>query len=153
MKCTNCGNEINPSKQFCSNCGKQIRRFNPETKEIENHPLVPGEKSKNEKWPNKIASILAFWGILNLLFASPLFGGVLILFSILIFASQSYKAIYAFGIIWLILALIQLITGALLLNSNYVYETNEGLLYVLFSFINFGFGGYTIYETRKLESI
>lgn len=145
MKCSNCDIEVDSSKKFCQNCGKPIRR------DFSSDPSLKDLKSKKKKWPNKIALILGIWGFLNLLVASPIFAGVLILFAILIFASQSHKAIYAFGIIWLILALIQLIFGAFLLNSYYIYESNQGVILLILSFINFGFGGYTIYKTRKFE--
>lgn len=73
----------------------------------------------------------------------------MIFFAILIYASKSFKAIYAFGIIWLLLALLQLITGTFYAKDEIL--ASQGYLLILLSFVNFGFGGWSIYKTRKLE--
>jgi hypothetical protein len=73
----------------------------------------------------------------------------LIFFAILIYASKSFKAIYAFGIIWLLLALLQLIIGAFYAKN--VILASQGYFLILLSFVNFGFGGWAIYKTKKLE--
>ncbi len=135
--CTECGTENTANSKYCSECGTLIKYNNYSTKE------------KRNSWTKQIVTYTAIWGVINLLVASPLFGGVLIFFAILIYASKSFKAIYAFGVIWLLLALIQLITGTFYAKNEIL--ASQGYLLIVLSFVNFGFGGWAIYKTRKLE--
>ncbi len=85
--------------------------------------------SKNEKWPKRLALYLGIWGVVNLFF-TWIFGGILIFFAVLIYASKSYKAIYAFGIVYLLLALIQFFLGVYYINSSYATLISQGYFYI-----------------------
>lgn len=155
-------------------------------KEMSNTKNKSNKVSEKEKWPNRLALYLGAWGILNLFFAW-IFGGILIFFAVFIYASKNYKAIYAFGIVYLLLASLQLFLGAYYINSSYAavisqgnififvvnlllnslqlflvayyinifYDTlmSQGYILILFSLINFVFGGYVIYKTHQLRRI
>ena len=142
--CTECGTKNLKYSKYCSNCGNLIKEQSKDN--LNNQSIEEGRKS----WINKVVTYAAIWGVLNLLIASPLFGGTLIFFAILIYASKSFKAIYAFGIIWLLLALLQLVLGAY--YAGYESISGQGYLLILFAFINFGFGGWIIYKTKEAES-
>lgn len=150
--CTECGNENVNDAKYCSECGQTL--IEGKTKEdVKSTNLDYGEKknfeSKRNDWVKRIVTICVIWGFINLVVASPIFGGALIFFAILIYASKSFKAIYAFGVVWLLLALLQLVLGVY--YTGYVFYANQGYLLILLSFINFGFGGWAIYTTRRLE--
>jgi uncharacterized membrane protein len=67
----------------------------------------------------------------------------------LIFASRSSLAIYAFGVIWLLVAFFQLIYGVSYYQATYSVST--GFFYTLISVVNFIFAGYSIYKTRIVD--
>lgn len=141
--CENCGTENSNRNSFCAECGTKIKT---ETGKQE-YKFKPLQETKTN-YSNRMAAILGVWGIVNLIFGSVLGAGVLIFFAILVFASKSLRAIYAFAIIWLLIALFQLIMGVL--NLQGYYEANGPLL-IFLAIINFAFGGWTIYDTRKFE--
>ncbi|EKQ53461.1 MAG: hypothetical protein B655_1234 [Methanobacterium sp. Maddingley MBC34] len=104
---------------------------------------------EKEVWPKRLAITLFFWGIINLIFTSPFGGGILILFAVLIYASRNSMAIYAFGVVWLIIALIQLITGVTYAQYTGSSRVNsDGYMLIIVSIINFFFAGYSIYKNR-----
>lgn len=144
LKCKSCGTIVEEENAyFCPECGRKIRRKNIITRKLEAFDV---EHERNA-WPKRLSISLIIWGVINLLVASPLFGGVLIFFSVLIYASRSNIAIYAFAIIWLFFAFIQLVTGITFMDNPYM----NSLIFILFSLVNFTFAGYTIYETRVLN--
>lgn len=144
FKCKSCGRLIEEENAyFCPECGRKIRRKNIITRKLEAFDV---EHERNA-WPKRLSISLVIWGVVNLLVASTLFGGVLIFFSVLIYTSRSTIAIYAFAIIWLFFAFIQLVTGITFMDNPYM----NSLIFILFSLVNFTFAGYTIYETRMLN--
>lgn len=144
LKCPSCGTIVNKDyASFCPECGLKIQKKN-----IITGKLMPFNFLREKReWPKRLAITLVIWGVINLTLTSPLWGGILIFFAVLIYASRSNKAIYAFAIIWLILAFSQLVLGVTYIDY---YYTNS-LILILFSIVNFSFSGYTIYETRVLN--
>lgn len=164
MKCSKCGVDNIGDAEFCQECGASLDGERKTVSDKINKAIMnaaPGEgtsellgikheevedklekRTERDKWPNRLALYLVIWGVLNLFFAW-LFGGILLFFAVLIYASKSYKAIYAFGIIYLLFALIQLLVGFYLIPESYIL--------IIFSIINLAMGGYIIYKTRKLE--
>lgn len=138
MTCSICGTENPENAKYCQECGYNLNKNNDsdyDEKKLFNF--------KKKEWSKTVAVWLGIWGVINLIIASPLFGGLLIFFAVLIYASQSIKAIYGFGVVWLLLALMQLVLG--------VSYSSESSYLIILSVINFAFGGYLIYKTRKLE--
>ncbi|WP_337971922.1 hypothetical protein [Methanobacterium petrolearium] len=84
-----------------------------------------------------------------MIFTSPFEGSILIFFAVSIFASRSSLAIYAFGIIWLLVALFQLINGVT--NCQLTSSASTEFFYILISIVNFIFAGYSIYKTRIVD--
>jgi len=66
----------------------------------------------------------------------------------LIYTSRNSIASYAFGVIWLFLAFIQLVTGTVYIRDA---SFSDSLLFILLSVVNFIFAGYSIYKTRILN--
>lgn len=131
-----CGEEIkDKNARFCSECGAELTKLNPITGKFEKIDKY------NKNWIKNLSYIIGGWGIINL-FLSP-FGGdggpILIFFAILIYASRSRNAVYAFGVIWMIVAFIQLLYG--LYYPNLVW-------YILLAIINFAFAGWVINTAR-----
>lgn len=146
LECPSCRTIVKEENAyFCPECGLKIQKKNLITGKL----MAFNVMEEKKEWPKKLTISLVIWGIINLAVASPIFGGVLILFSVLIYASRSTKAIYSFAIIWLILAFIQLVLGVTFINYYYF----NSLILILFSIVNFSFAGYTIYETRVLNEI
>jgi len=144
--CSECGKENAEDSKYCSDCGNPIKE---QLKDDINSNKQDADLER-KKWLKRIITYTAVWGVLNLLIASPLFGGILIFFAILIYASKSFMAVYAFGVVWLLLALLQLVLGAYYVSD--IAVASQGYLLIVLSFINFGFGGWAIYNTKKLES-
>lgn len=108
MQCENCGNLIQEENaKFCPECGMKIQAKTGISGKLRNFNAGP----EREAWPQRLAITLFFWGIVNLILTSPWGGGVLIFFAVLILASRSSLAIYAFGVIWLLIAFFQLMYG------------------------------------------
>jgi uncharacterized membrane protein YvbJ len=116
MECKKCGSLIqDENANFCPECGTEIPRKTGISEGLRNLNAGP----EKEAWPKRIAITLFFWGIINLIFTSPFGGGILIFFAVLIFASRSSLAIYAFGVIWLLVAFFQLIYGVSYYQATY----------------------------------
>lgn len=142
MQCK-CGEDNPKDAIYCKKCGTKL----VEPEKIQ-YGYLKGESVKkvNDKegmWISRLATGLGIWGIINLVLVSVLFGGILLFFAVLIYASKSFKVIYIFGVIWLVLALIQLTIGA--------YDFAHNILLLFMAFVNFFIGGYAIYNTKKLE--
>lgn len=144
LKCPSCGTIVKEEyASFCPECGLKIQKKNLITGKLKPFNFL----TERKEWPKRLAITLAIWGVINLVLTSPIFGGLLIFFAVLIYASRSTEAIYAFAIAWLFLAFIQLVIGATFINYRYYNSLNL----ILFSIVNFSFAGYTIYETRILN--
>ncbi|MDI6643553.1 MAG: zinc ribbon domain-containing protein [Methanobacteriaceae archaeon] len=153
--CEKCGAKNENTSKYCLECGANIVK------------VTWADKIENELWLNKannqsgssedlkekhirsIAAWLGLWGIINLIFLSPIGGGILIFFAVLAFAFKSLKALYAFSIVWLLIASLQLIFGALIMQGYFL--NNDGPAYIFVAIINFAFGLWIIYKTRKFE--
>jgi hypothetical protein len=61
--CVECGKENTVTSKYCSECGSLIK-YNDESTE-----------EKRNSWIKQIVIYTAIWGVINLLVASPLFGG------------------------------------------------------------------------------
>lgn len=154
--CSECGAELNDEDKFCKECGAE-NPIKPEAEKKEKINPYTGypekevdKETEKDKWPKNLSIGLGVWGVLNIFFAW-LFGAILIFFAVLIYASKSYKAIYAFGVVYLLIALVQLILGILLTGSTFVSEINQGYVLIVVSIINLAIGGYVINKTRKLD--
>ena len=144
LKCPSCGTIVKEEyASFCPECGLKIQKKNIITGKLMPFNFLTERKA----WPKRLAISLVIWGVINLALTSPLWGGLLIFFAVLIYASRSNKAIYAFAMIWLILAFAQLVMGVTFIDYYYT----KSLILILFSMVNFSFAGYTIYETRILN--
>lgn len=158
VECPNCG-EINVEESvYCQECGNQLNAANSSvsTNKAKRKPMSIKTSSKSEvkdpkkKLINELTIALIFWGILNLFFA-PIGGIILILFAIIIYASQKLMAIYALAVIWLIIAGLQALLGLWYMDSVYTSDVESGTYLLFASLINMIFGGIIIYRTRKVE--
>jgi hypothetical protein len=148
MECENCGELIYEEYEFCPECGMKIQ----EKTDISGILGRLTSGTGKEVWAKSLAIILFSWGIINLVFTSPLWGGILIFFAVLIYASRNSMVIYAFGGVWLIFAFIQLITGVTY-NQNIGSSSlnSKGYMLIIVSIINFFFAGYSIYKNRMVN--
>ena len=148
MECENCGELIHEEYEFCPECGMKIPERTGISGKLRNLTAGP----EKEAWPKSLAITLFFWGIINLIFTLPLWGGILIFFAVLIYASRNSMVIYAFGCIWLVFAFIQLITGVT--YNHYIGSSSlnsSGCMLIIISIINFFFAGYSIYKNRAVN--
>lgn len=122
--CDNCGFKNDWESKYCQECGWKF---------TDNKIKGPAK----DKVIRDTALGLGFWGIINLLYA-PLGGVILVFFAILIYASKSIKAILAFGIVWLIVASVQLLLAI-----------EEDSYLIIFAIINLAVAGYIIYKSRQ----
>ncbi|BDZ71475.1 DUF5518 domain-containing protein [Methanobacterium petrolearium] len=107
----------------------------------------------NEDWPKNLAVWLAGLGVLFLFLYFPIFGGILILFSLLIYVSRNFMIIYAFVGAYLGYTFIQAIFGVMgLFYANMsTYETEAMYSFVALTIFNLVVSGYVLYKTRKLD--
>lgn len=129
---------------------KKDTRKNTETAESsDDAPL----KRKKEDWPKNLAVWLAGLGVLFLFLYFPIFGGILILFALLIYAFRNYMVIYAFVGAYLGYTFIQMIFGVLgLFYANMsTYEREDMCSFVALTIFNLVISGYVLYRTRKLD--
>ncbi|MGB9980458.1 hypothetical protein [Methanobacterium sp.] len=106
---------------------------------------------KRQKWIKRLTILVAIWGILNLEFSSLVFGVIFILFSVLIWVSRSFMAIYALGVVLWILALIQLLKATGIINIGFTEGAAQGIELIIIAIANIAVGGFIIYKTKKLE--
>lgn len=97
----------------------------------------------------EITLIFLIWGIINLLFNR--IGAILIIFAIIIYASQKPWAVYASAAIWFIISLYNLFVGFWFLDSFYIADGGSGPSLIFASIINMLFLGIVIYRTFAIE--
>lgn len=143
---------------YCPECGKNIGDvgFCPECdidpESPEDLEEINTIKQNREKWVKRITIYTAVWGTFNLIISQLLGVGILLFFTILIWSSKNFKAIYSLGIIWLLLAFFQFMIGFTYVVGIWAETYNyEGTWLIFLSLINFAFGGWVIYRTRKLD--
>lgn len=133
--CINCGTNNPDNVDYCEKCGESLPKRTRDKKE------------EIRIWPQRLGLIIGIWGIINFIVTSTLIGGILLFFAVLIYASRNKLAIYSFGIVWMLIAILQLIIGAS------ITFTDRGILLLVFGVINLLFGGWVIYNTKTLDTI
>ena len=103
---------------------------------------------KSLRWIQRSSIIVGIWGILSLLFSSPIVGIIFILFAILIYFAKSFMAIYAVGIILWIIGLIKLLNFT---GLGIKVSAATGTELILVAIVNFVIGALFIYRTWKLD--
>lgn len=128
---------------------KEIDKTTKTTESPDNAKLT----TKKEEWPKNLAVWLAGLGVLFLFLYFPIFGGILIIFALIIYASKSFMAIYAFVGAYLGYTLIQTSFGILnLFYANMsIYEREDMYSFVALTLLNLAISGYVLYRTRKLD--
>ena len=148
MECENCGELIHEEYEFCPECGMKIPERTGISGKLRNLTAGP----EKEAWPKSLAITLFFWGIINLIFTLPLWGGILIFFAVLIYVSRNSMVIYSFGAVWLLVALTQLIIGVIYAQYTGSSRINSnGYMLIIVSIINFFFAGYSIYKNMRVN--
>lgn len=141
-----CGHQNENGSIYCAECGIKLN-----WNDRENEQNI-GSNSGIDAWIKTITIYSIILAVFNLLLGAWLGSGILIFFAVLIWTSRSYKAIYALGVVWLILAFFQFVIGSVyqygLAGEVYSYQ-GAGLFFL--SLINFGFGGWIIYKTQKFD--
>lgn len=102
---------------------------------------------ESENWISKISKIMAIWGIINFLIAPVLFGILLIIFAIITYYTKNLKTIRSLGIIFIIIALLQVVIG---LGNIGINDVSSILL--VMGCLNFIFAGELIFKSKKLET-
>lgn len=148
--CHKCGFKNQEGAKFCSKCGSELIKGKNEDKLVDEPVDVyfltgkPIEKDLFKRRKNLIRGIASgsgSAGIILFLIGSKIVGGLLILSTVLVFASNSLKAVYVYGILLLLMGLYYII----------YFNVFGGIPGIILSFAFFIAGGWFIYKTRKLE--
>ena len=141
--CTVCGKENEDNSNYCSKCGHSINEENKEALTSDSINLETNEKNQEkEKWIKRIVMFSVVWGLLYLLIV-PLLSAALFVFAILLYITKSFKTIYYFGVVWILLGLLQVVIGI-----DHLYDQ---LFYMLIiGSINFVLGVWIVLHNKKI---
>lgn len=135
--CPKCGTKNEENTKFCSSCRSEIETMKTPVQIRDFYTLI--------RWANFISKILAAWGVIHLFIAWQ-FSAILLFFAALVYASKSMIALYTFGIIWFILAVIVLVIG---INNTVLSGT---IFLVSMAIINAALAIYVLYKTKKVKN-
>lgn len=155
LKCKKCGGyyelqEGESSEDFSEcECGGKFRHIhNQKTKkDLEEGESVTKEPLTTEDIVNnkvkKLATAIGTWGfVFNLfLLSSPLSFITALFFAALIYSKKSFKALYAFAIIYILISLLQIV------------GSSKNVLGIIAGPLNIIFTVYVLYTTRKLKKL